>query len=197
MREPPHDKPKTTTRLLRQEFLDEAMRIMISPQLRYEIDRLYLAVCLPLLLTTLFFFPLIAYAQVTGQGSLSGTVTDTSGSIVVGAQVTITNSETNVSQMSATNSTGYFEVDNLNPGTYSIQIVSQGFETLVRQGITLEADARLKVPLQLHPGGCDRRLPSAPTPRCSIPRARRRAKSYPPDRWKSCPMAATAPPGWR
>ena len=93
-----------------------------------------------------------ANAQVTGQGTLSGTVTDSTGSILVDAQVTVTNSETNVSQTSTTNSTGYFEVDNLNPGSYSIQVVSQGFETLLREGITLQADARLNVPMKLHPG---------------------------------------------
>lgn len=54
-----------------------------------------------------------ADAQVTGLGVISGVVTDSSGSAIVMAQMTVTNISTNVSQMSVTNSTGYFEVDSL------------------------------------------------------------------------------------
>ena len=94
-----------------------------------------------------------ASAQVTGQATLSGTVTDTSGAVVVGAQVTTTNVATGVSNNTVTNSTGYFEVDHLNPGTYSISVSNPGFEKLLRAArITLEADARLNVPIQLRPG---------------------------------------------
>jgi hypothetical protein len=93
-----------------------------------------------------------ASGQVTGQSSIAGTLTDASGAVLVGAQVTITNSETNVSQSSVTNSTGYFEVDNLNPGLYQISVSSPGFADLLRKGITLEADAHLKVPLELKAG---------------------------------------------
>lgn len=93
-----------------------------------------------------------ANAQVTGQGSISGTVTDPSGAVIVGAHVTVTDSATNVSQNSDTNSTGYFEADNLNPSVYRISVAAPGFADLVREGITLEADARISVPLKLNPG---------------------------------------------
>jgi hypothetical protein len=93
-----------------------------------------------------------ALAQMNGQGSLSGTVMDSTGAVLVGAQVTITNVATGVSYASRTNSTGYFETDNLNSGTYKISIVSPGFTNLVRVGIILEADARLNIPLKLNPG---------------------------------------------
>lgn len=92
-------------------------------------------------------------AQSTGQGSISGTVTDSSGAVVAKAPVFVTNVATGVAQNSVTNSTGYFEVDNLNPGVYSISVTAPGFAHLLRSGITLEADARVKVPLQLEPGG--------------------------------------------
>jgi hypothetical protein len=57
-----------------------------------------------------------------------------------------------VGQNSTTNSIGYFEVNNLNPGTYRIQVFAQGFKSLVRQGITLDAAAHVNVPLTLKPG---------------------------------------------
>jgi len=99
-----------------------------------------------------------ANAQTAGQGTISGTVTDTSGSVMVGAQLTITNALTSVSQNSTTNNTGYFEVSALNPGNYKISVESAGFETLVREGITLEANAHVTVPLQLHAGAVTQRI---------------------------------------
>jgi len=94
----------------------------------------------------------VALAQVTGRGTMSGTVTDSSGALVVGAHITITNTATNVSQDSGTNSTGYFEVNNLNPGVYKILATAPGFENLLRVGITLETDAHVSVPLALQTG---------------------------------------------
>ena len=93
-----------------------------------------------------------ANAQITGQGSISGTVTDSSGAVVTNAPVIVTNMATNVAQNSVTNSTGYFEVDNLNPGVYQISVAAPGFAGLLRKGITLEADGRVSVPLQVRPG---------------------------------------------
>jgi len=93
-----------------------------------------------------------AKAQVTGQGAISGIVTDSSGAVVVGAHLTITNVETNVAHETDTNRTGYYEVDNLNPGVYSISASSSGFEVLKRQGITLDATAHLNIPMALKPG---------------------------------------------
>src|ERR1700761_9591025 len=65
-----------------------------------------------------------AHAQTTGQGSVSGTVTDSSDAVVAGASITVTNLATSVTYNSVTNSTGYFEVDNLNPGVYSISVTA-------------------------------------------------------------------------
>jgi hypothetical protein len=95
-----------------------------------------------------------ASAQVTGQGIISGTVTDSSGAVVVGAKITVTNAATNVSNETVTNSTGYFEVGHLNPAVASYKVLAEasGFEGLLREGITLETDAHVSVPMQLKLG---------------------------------------------
>ena len=93
-----------------------------------------------------------AGAQATGAGIISGTVTDSSGAVIVGAKLIVTNAATDVHNPSATNSTGYFEVDALIPGPYNIRVSSPGFENLLRTGITLEANAHLNIPLRLSPG---------------------------------------------
>jgi hypothetical protein len=91
-------------------------------------------------------------AQTAGLGTISGTVTDTSGAIVPGAKLKITNMATGVSRDSVTNSTGYYEVGALNPGKYKILVSLPGFQDLLREGITLEADAHVNVPAQLAVG---------------------------------------------
>jgi hypothetical protein len=87
-----------------------------------------------------------------GQGTISGLITDPAGAVLVGAKVTITNINTNVAVERTTNTTGYYEADALNPGEYKIEASAQGFQTIVRSGITLQADAYLDVALKLAVG---------------------------------------------
>jgi hypothetical protein len=96
-----------------------------------------------------------ANAQATGLGTISGTVTDSSGAVISGSRITITNIATGVSHDSTTNSTGYFEVNALIPGNYKILATMHGFKDLVREGVTLEAAAHVDVPMQLVAGGSE------------------------------------------
>jgi len=91
-------------------------------------------------------------AQTTGLGTISGTVTDSSGAMVPQAKVKITNMATGVSRDSVTNGTGYYEVGALIPGKYKVLVSLPGFQDLLREGITLEADARVSVPMQVSVG---------------------------------------------
>jgi hypothetical protein len=93
-----------------------------------------------------------ADAQTSGLGAITGTVTDPAGAVVVGAKLQVTNVATNIKQDSVANGVGYFEVDSLIPGTYRVTASAPGFETLLRDGITLDAGAIENVPLQLHTG---------------------------------------------
>ena len=69
-------------------------------------------------------FPL--WAQNTG--AISGTVTDSSGAVVDGAQVTVTNQGNNSARSAATNSSGFYSVTNLVPGVYSVTVEKAGFK---------------------------------------------------------------------
>lgn len=95
---------------------------------------------------------IVAHGQVTGRSSILGTVTDSSGAAVVNARVVVTDTATNVARSTTTNSTGYFQVDNVEPSTYNVAVTAQGFQPLVREGITIPADARINVPLQMKVG---------------------------------------------
>jgi hypothetical protein len=61
-------------------------------------------------------------------GSLSGTVRDTTGAVVPGAQVTLINESTNESRVTSTNSAGYFTFAAVPAGTYTVAVSATGFQ---------------------------------------------------------------------
>lgn len=91
-------------------------------------------------------------AQSTGRGNITGTVSDSSGAVITGASVTATNVATNVVLTSKTNTTGYFEIDSLDAGTYKIAVVATGFQQFVQKGVILNASESLTLPLTLKVG---------------------------------------------
>lgn len=93
------------------------------------------------LCVALLVFGATAYAQVTG-ATLSGTVTDPTGAVLGGVQVTITNTATHVSQTVTTDSAGLYSAPNLLPGTYSVSMTASGFATAVKRDITLAVAAQ-------------------------------------------------------
>jgi len=93
-----------------------------------------------------------ANAQVTGRGSISGTLSDIGGATIPNATIKVTNTETGVTQNVVTNTTGFYEVDNLLPGPYSISASSAGFKSLVRSGIIIDAEQYARVNLTLAVG---------------------------------------------
>ena len=80
-----------------------------------------------------------------------GTITDTSGAVVPGAAITVANVNTGVARTAVTNSTGYYRVENLIPGQYTLSVESKGFNKAVRSAFTLEVaqTATLDMTLQL------------------------------------------------
>jgi len=69
-----------------------------------------------------------ALAQaVTASSTLAGTVMDQSGAVVVGAEVTATNSATGLTRTAATNATGSYRFDVLPPGAYTVKVTKTGF----------------------------------------------------------------------
>ena len=62
-------------------------------------------------------------------GTVSGTVVDTSGQVVPGATVTLTNDATADSRATASSSTGTFTFRAVPPGSYSVRIELQGFRS--------------------------------------------------------------------
>ena len=85
-------------------------------------------------------------------GSLFGTIADARGQAVSGAEVTITNVATGVSETTKTNSFGQYNQTRLLPGAYRIRIEAKGFKTAVVASAAVSVDVASEVSLTLQPG---------------------------------------------
>lgn len=88
----------------------------------------------------------------TERGNITGTVTDTTQAAVAGASVVVTNTATNQSTSVRTTDTGAYNVPNLPPGPYRLEVSLQGFKQVRREGLTLTAAATLRVDATLEVG---------------------------------------------
>jgi hypothetical protein len=85
-------------------------------------------------------------------GRIVGTVADKNGSVVVGADVTITNQDTGISAKIVTNSAGEYRVDNLPPGNYTVVLDAPGFRSVVSKGNVVAIDNATEVNFNLAVG---------------------------------------------
>jgi len=69
--------------------------------------------------------------------AFSGSVLDSTGAAIIGAQVTITNEATGATRTATTESDGKYVLTQLVPGKYRMEVKSQGFKTAVRQHVEL------------------------------------------------------------
>src|SRR5438094_6196901 len=72
-------------------------------------------------------------AQVS-PGTLRGQVADQLGGLIIGAEVTVTN-ETGTRKSVVTDNTGNYQITNLAPGNYVLQVAAKGFETYERSDL--------------------------------------------------------------
>src|SRR5450432_2713328 len=98
---------------------------------------------------------LVLVASLFGQserGTITGTVTDTSGAAVPQAKITATETGTNVAVTVQSNETGDYTLPNLPIGLYSVRIEKEGFTSSVRSGVKLDASATARADASLAVG---------------------------------------------
>ena len=86
------------------------------------------------------------------RATITGTVTDSTGAVVVGVDVTATNTETNVTTKTVSNQDGIYVLPNLPPGRYSVEFKKEGFETEQRPAVTLLSTQVAKLDASLQVG---------------------------------------------
>ncbi|MGH9160910.1 MAG: carboxypeptidase-like regulatory domain-containing protein, partial [Vicinamibacteraceae bacterium] len=98
-----------------------------------------------------------ASAQVT-TSTILGTVTDPSGGVLPGVQITVTDSATGSVRTTRTGVDGGYVVENLKPGDYVIATVVSGFKDAVVSGITVQVAQRARVDITLELGSASDRV---------------------------------------
>src|SRR5262245_3190054 len=104
-----------------------------------------------LLAISLALFSVCAWSQ-TQLATVFGTIADPSGAVVPGAQVTIVNQSTGLTRGALTDTTGQYRLPGLPTGNYAVRIEKNGFQTQVREGITLTSASEVLISLSLTVG---------------------------------------------
>jgi len=97
-------------------------------------------------------------AQEAHYASIVGNVVDSSGAVVPGAAVTVTNVATGVAIPLKTNNEGLYAALNLNPGTYRVEVTANGFKSFVRENMQLAGGQQARVDAKLEVGSVTEKI---------------------------------------
>lgn len=101
-----------------------------------------------LAVAVLFALPAASLGQ-TFRGGISGTVTDQSGAVVPGAQVTAVETATNTALKAISSTAGEYAFTNLPLGDYSVTVTANGFSTVKVSKVTVSAGISYTLPVKL------------------------------------------------
>ncbi len=107
-------------------------------------------VCVTALVVFLSAASLIAQSD---RGTITGTVTDPSGAVIVGATVTATNKDTGVATKTTTSSSGIYTIPFLRSGNYEVSSEQSGFKRFVESGLVLQVGATIRADVTMQLGG--------------------------------------------
>src|SRR5580704_14804578 len=96
----------------------------------------------------------VLWAQVN-TGTITGTVTDSSGAVVSGVTITVTHVAQNVIETFTTNDHGIYEAKFLQIGGYTVAAERAGFKTIVTTGLDLAVGQVMRVDFSLVVGGAN------------------------------------------
>ncbi len=106
---------------------------------------------LALAILVFYFGGVSAQAQTTA-GTIVGNLTEQSGAVLTGTQVTLTNIKTADTRLAVTNQSGFYQFVNVPPGSYRISVDKQGFKQLVREPIELQVSTTIQINLMMQVG---------------------------------------------
>lgn len=99
----------------------------------------------------LLSLPPLVWAQTASTGALTGSVTDISGALIAGVEITATNEATGEARTAVSRENGSYLIPLLPPGSYRVEFSKVGFKTAVRSALEINVTetARLDVRLEL------------------------------------------------
>ncbi len=99
----------------------------------------------------IFLFCAPVFSQST-EGTIQGSVVDQSGGAVTGATVTIVDPARGLNRPLMTDSAGQYQAGNVTPGTYTVRVEANGFQTVQHENVTVEVGQTSRVDITLQPG---------------------------------------------
>src|SRR5580704_6990767 len=110
-----------------------------------------------LLTLTIAFLSVVCFSaaarlEAQVENGITGSVIDTSGAVIAGANVTVLNTATGVTQHTTTSTVGTYIVIGMAPGHYSVEVEITGFRKTVRPDVTVEVAKISTVDFQMTPG---------------------------------------------
>jgi hypothetical protein len=96
--------------------------------------------------------PALLCSQATYTAQLTGTVTDSSGGVVAGAKVILTDQATNIEATATTDDRGVYGFTGVRPGSYMLRVEATGFSTVERKDLVLAVNQRASLDVTLKPG---------------------------------------------
>ncbi len=110
------------------------------------------AASLAVLFGAALLVPSNAVAQSATSGSVSGTISDSSGAVVPKAEVSLLSTDTNANISQATNASGQYVFTNVTPGNYKITVKLPGFRTASIPNVVVEVNRASSLPVTLEVG---------------------------------------------
>ena len=104
---------------------------------------------------TCFCFLLLQSQYAFGQadeGTITGTVQDTTGAVVPNAQVTLLNTDQGITLQTRTNGNGGYTFSPVRIGHYSVSVTAKGFSKTTQQNLTVNVSQTLMINIQLKLG---------------------------------------------
>ncbi|HUQ31160.1 MAG TPA: TonB-dependent receptor [Pyrinomonadaceae bacterium] len=113
---------------------------------------------LPALFTALIFLAVSvatnpALAQTANSGVITGVVKDQTGAVVPGATVKAINLGTNAERTAVTSGEGSYEINQLVPGMYRVEVEAPNFAKTVTENVTVNVLGRVTIDAEMKPAG--------------------------------------------
>ncbi len=100
------------------------------------------------LFSMVFFWAVTSNAQMT-TGTISGTVSDSTGAVLPGAEVVLLNEDTGIVRTTQADEGGRYSAPSLSLGNYRVTATLAGFQTEIRSGIVLTVGRQAIVNFEL------------------------------------------------
>src|SRR5262249_10590310 len=91
-------------------------------------------------------------AQISATAQISGIVSDSTGAVLPGAEITVTQTGTGITRSAITSETGAYVLPNLPVGPYRLEASLPGFRSFVQTGIVLQVGSNPIINVSLQVG---------------------------------------------